>query len=253
MIIFSLSFSLNLLNLIFWSDMQKRLIILSGPSCVGKTPLLKALNRTHAEIDYGSLTLYTSRTSRPIEQDGIDFHFRNEKIIKSFPRDQYIIGPVRHLWQAIDLEEVKRIFNDKSLIILELYPTLRELFQSHPLVRELEGEFHVSSVFIAPFSEEELELVHKSMNYASLQETAASIMTPKLISRSMKQGKLMTPQEMKDIEIRTSRAYEEIQMAKDYDYLIINHDGEDSDHWHYTPPLGDAGQTLRRLVEIIQS
>lgn len=44
---------------------MKKLIVLSGPSGVGKTPLLKALRRVHPEIAFGTLTLYISRKPRP--------------------------------------------------------------------------------------------------------------------------------------------------------------------------------------------
>jgi hypothetical protein len=46
-------------------------------------------------------------------------------------------------------------------------------------------------------------------------------------------------------------AYEEMKMGEDYAHRIVNHDGEDSNNWRYTPPLGDAGATLRRFVDII--
>jgi guanylate kinase len=71
-----------------------------------------------------------------------------------------------------------------------------------------------------------------------------AIMTPKLIARSLQQGKLLTQAELVDINIRASRAFEEIQSASAYSDIIVNHDGEDSLNWLYTPPLGEAGKTL---------
>lgn len=50
-----------------------RLIILAGPSCVGKSPLAKALARLYPELSKAlqPLILYNSRDARPGEKDGI--------------------------------------------------------------------------------------------------------------------------------------------------------------------------------------
>ena len=90
--------------------MNKRLIILSGPSCVGKSPLIEALRRVHPHISFQMPVMYTSRPPRSIEQEGIDYYFRTEQEIRSFPSDRYIVGKTRTVWQAIDLEEIRKIF-----------------------------------------------------------------------------------------------------------------------------------------------
>ena len=59
-------------------DRPGRLVILSGPSCVGKSPLRMALARLYPELWSGleRLVLFNSRTPRPGERDGVDYHFR---------------------------------------------------------------------------------------------------------------------------------------------------------------------------------
>ena len=54
-----------------------RLVILSGPSCVGKTPLYRSLGRFHPELcgQLPKLVLFNSRDSRPGEADGVDYYF----------------------------------------------------------------------------------------------------------------------------------------------------------------------------------
>ena len=49
-----------------------RLVILSGPSCVGKGPLCAAPERLYPELaaSLRKLVLYISRASRPIEAVG---------------------------------------------------------------------------------------------------------------------------------------------------------------------------------------
>ena len=76
-------------------------------------------------------------------------------------------------------------------------------------------------------------------------------MLPKHIARMQQQGRLLTPEVMQDLHIRAARAYEEMQMGRSYTYRIVNHDNEDSGNWRYTPPIGEAGLTLKRFVEIL--
>ena len=90
------------------------------------------------------------------------------------------------------------------------------------------------------------------MGFASPEESVAAVMAPKLIARSLQQGKLITPAELEDIRIRVAKAYEEIQIGKSYSHLLVNHDNEDSIHWKFTPPIGEAGETLKKFVRIIQ-
>ncbi|MEN6319934.1 MAG: hypothetical protein ABFD82_14415 [Syntrophaceae bacterium] len=231
--------------------MKKRLIILSGPSCVGKSPLIKALKRVYPEISFEMPILYTSRAPRSIETEGIDYYFRSEDMIRSFPPDRYIIGQTRTVWQAIDIDQMREIFARHDLIIFEIYPTLEKLFQDHPLIRQSSAEFEVRTVFISPATEDEIASLQVNMGFSSPDKTVAAIMLPKLIGRMQQQGKLLTPEVMDDLQIRAARAYEEMKMGNNYTDWIINHDGEDSHNWRYTPPIGEAGATLRRFAEML--
>ena len=61
------------------------LIILSGPSCVGKSPLVKALAKFYPALlgTMKSFVLYNSRAPRTGEVDGVDYHFRTRAHIES--------------------------------------------------------------------------------------------------------------------------------------------------------------------------
>ena len=232
-------------------NMKKRIIILSGPSCVGKSPLINALKKVHPEVSFQMPILYTSRPPRSIETNGVDYYFRLEQDIRSYPPERFIVGQIRRIWQAIDLVEMQELFVHSSLIIAEIYPTLGKLFIDHPLIRKLAADFEVCTVFISPASEDEIRALQVNMGFASSGEAAAAIMLPKLICRTQQQGKLLTPDVLEDLEMRASMAYEEMKMGENYTHHIVNHDGEDSNNWRYTPPMGDAGVTLRRFVDII--
>ena len=57
-----------------------KMIVLSGPSCIGKSPLDRALKKFFPELrnSWQSLVLYNSRDPRPGELDGEDYHFMNQ-------------------------------------------------------------------------------------------------------------------------------------------------------------------------------
>jgi guanylate kinase len=86
-----------------------RLVILSGPSCVGKTPLARALGKFYPEL-YGKLhklVLLNSRRPRPGEVDGVDYHFRPRNQIESLrSQERYAVLEVRSDVQALDVEDL---------------------------------------------------------------------------------------------------------------------------------------------------
>ena len=194
---------------------------------------------------------YTSRQPRTIEQEGVDYYFRSEREVRSLPPDRYLVAKTRTVWQGIDLEETQRMFARHDLIIMEVYPTIGTFFLEHPRISQLADEFEVQTVFISPATEEEIQAIQSRMGFPTPNEATAAIMLPKHIARMQQQGRLLTPEVMQDLHIRAASAYEEMQMGCSYTYRIVNHDNEDSNNWRYTPPIGEAGLTLKRFVEIL--
>ncbi|OPZ73288.1 MAG: Guanylate kinase [bacterium ADurb.Bin478] len=232
--------------------MVKQLVILSGPSCAGKTPLLKAVRRLRPDLAMAMPVLYTSRPPRPGEQEGVDYYYRSKEEICALPATRYLVGQVRVIWQAVDLQQIAALFEKESLIVLEIYPTLGRLFLDHPAVQQASAAFRLRTVFLCPVLEEEIQAVQGHMGYESPQQATSAIMLPKLIRRSQQQGKVLSSAEVNDLQTRANRAYDEIQMAKNYQEILVNHDGEDSPHWGYSPPLGEAGRTVARFIKILE-
>ncbi|MGQ9630879.1 MAG: hypothetical protein ACUVXI_11315 [bacterium] len=231
--------------------MRKKLVILSGPSCVGKSPLLRALRRVHPEIEFGRITLYTSRSPRPGERDGVDYHFRSAEFIQGLPRDRYLVGKTRNIVQAVDLQEIEGLWERWNLIIGDLFYTLGRGLISHPRVRDAPYEIEVKTVFLSPLSEDEITALVKHSPQLSPRDVVARVMLRKLLRRALQQNHSLTLEALEDINVRAASAYEEMTGAKDYTDIIVNHDGEESDNWLYTPPIGEAGKTLEAFVEII--
>lgn len=223
--------------------MSGRLVILSGPSCVGKGPLLDALRRCRPDLPFAQPTLYTSRDPRPGEQDGVEFHFRAAEQIRALDPEQHHVFAMRNQWRAIDLTELHRLLTAQERVILELHPR-----QLEPLRCRLAG-VETITVLLQPLSPAEAEDLARAAGTGAA-EAVAEVMRVKQIDRALRQGKLLTAAELADIAVRAAAAWAEMQPAG-FDQVLVCHDHEGSDHWRFTPPIGDAGATVRAVAALL--
>ena len=134
-----------------------RLVILSGPSCVGKSPLAKALRQFFPDLHkkLQPLILYNSRSPRPGEKNDEDYHFRRREEIEKFrDKDNYIVMDVRGDLQAFDIKELNELLA-KGDLFFEGNPFIGETLLSHPKL----SKFKRLSMFVSPLSREELRLL----------------------------------------------------------------------------------------------
>jgi guanylate kinase len=60
-------------------------------------------------------------------------------------------------------------------------------------------------------------------------------------------------QDLENIEVRAGSAFRELKMAHEFDVVLPNHDGEDSDNWDaFYYPLGDARVALDAFGALLQ-
>jgi guanylate kinase len=228
-----------------------RLVILSGPSCVGKSPLHKALGRFYPELSarLHKLVLYNSRSPRPGEIDGKDYHFRTrDQVEKLRSVKQYVVLEVRADLQALDLEELGELLN-KGDVFFEGNPFVGRALQTNPQISGVQR----LSVFISPLSKDEIVFLKSPERNASLPDLLTDIMRRKLLRRTTRQKMHLSLKDLEDIEKRASSAYRELQEAWHFDRVIANHDGEDSDNWEaFYYPIGDARKTLEAFAALLQ-
>ena len=138
------------------ADGPGRLIILSGPSCVGKSPLRTALATFYPErwARLHTLVLFNSRAPRPGERDGVDYHFRSRTDIEDLrSQGHYAVLEVRGDLQALDLEELKTLLG-RGDAFFEGNPFVGRLLQTHPLLADVDQ----LSIFLSPLSKAEIEI-----------------------------------------------------------------------------------------------
>ena len=231
--------------------MPGRLIILSGPSCVGKSPLDRALKKFYPELreTLQFLVLYNDRDIRPGEADSIDYYFRDREFVKSLKKeDKYVVLDVRGDLQALDLEELSGKL-DKGDVFFEGNPFVGGILLSHPKLQKV----NKLSVFMSPVSKEEILLLKSPEKNISLPDLITDIMRRKLHRRTKKQKKELSRKDFENMERRASSAYRELKEAFLFDYVIPNHDGEDSENWEtFYYPIGDAHKVLEAFVSLLK-
>ena len=227
-----------------------RLVILSGPSCVGKSPLAKALARFHPDLSakLQPIVLFNSRSPRPGERDGKDYHFRTREQIQSLrDRERHVVMDVRGDLQALDLEDLSTLLTTGDAFF-EGNPFIGRTLQTHP---KLQGVKRLS-VFLSPLSREEV-LFLRDQAHVSLPELVADVMRRKLVRRLQRQKTYLSLKDLDEIERRAGSAYRELQEAHHFEYVIPNHDGEDNDNWEaFYYPLGEARRAFLAIVALLR-
>jgi guanylate kinase len=228
-----------------------RLIILSGPSCVGKGPMVKALGRMYPGVaaPLEPIVLYNSRSPRPGEVDGRDYHFRTRDEMESlFSREGYLAMDVRGDLMAVDLEAVRAkaaegeaFYEGNPLVAAEL------------LGMDLPEGVRRLAVFVSPLSKGEIEEMKAPERHVSLSGLVADVMRRKLLRRTRRQKGELALTDLEEVERRCGSAYREMQTAWRYDAVIVNHDGEDSENWDaFAWPVGDARNAVHALAALLE-
>lgn len=232
-------------------DESGRLVILSGPSCVGKSPLYKSLGKFYPELrnQFHRLVLVNSRDPRPGEIDGVDYHFRTRAQVEGLRADsRYAVLEVRTDLQALNVEELESLLQRGSAFF-EGNPYVARTLQVHPRLANLNR----LSIFLSPLSKEEITYLKEPERNVSLEELLTDIMRRKLLRRTRQQKGELSAADLENVETRASSAYRELQGAWQFQYVIPNHDGEDSDNWEaFYYPIGDARKTLNTFVGLLQ-
>jgi guanylate kinase len=228
-----------------------RLVLLIGPSCAGKTPLYKCLGKFYPELRerLQKLVMTNSRSPRPGEIDGVDFHFRTRSHVENLKNDpRYAVLPVHHDLQALDVQELESLL-ERGDAFYEGNSSVGRTLLTHPRLAQVPR----LSVFLSPLSKEEILHFKAPDRNVSLHDLVTDIQRRKLLRRTTRQKTNLSLKDLEDIEKRASDAYPELQDAWRFDHVIPNHDGEDSDNWEaFYYPIGDARKTLATFAALLK-
>jgi guanylate kinase len=218
---------------------------------VGKSPLKKALGRFYPELSstLRKLVLFNSRAPRPGELDGVDYHFRTRSQVEGLKADsRYAVLEVRGDMQALDVNEL-RVLLQQTDVFFEGNPFIGRLLLTHPLLADVRR----LSIFLSPLSKDEIAYLKAPERHNSLQDFVTDVMRRKLLRRARHQKGEPSLKDLENIETRASSAYAEMKEAWRFEYVISNHDGEDSDNWEaFYYPIGDARKALDAVAALIE-
>ena len=210
-----------------------KLIVISGPSGVGKGPMIHTLfaYANANEISIKKHVLYTNRPKRRGEIDGITYHFVDMKTLKekealaqkktleqqetSNP-ENFVTFPVHEQLQGICVKTLKDELATNEWVLLEIY------YKLTPFIKTLceEQNMIMKSVFIKPLSDEDYDAIGCA-NDSERKCVTQAVMLTKLINRA-------TEKTYQNALNRAKSAFVEIEKHKGYDYDLVNHYGEDN-------------------------
>lgn len=226
-----------------------RLVLLSGPSGAGKSPLVKALARRYPErfTRFAPIVGYTSRSARPGEREGEDYHFRSrEEILRLKDYDDFVVERVRGDVQAVDVGAVVRCL-EQTDVLYEGNVFIAERLLDHPRLAGAE----VVSIFLAPLSRVELRQIEAAG--AGVETVIVELMRRKLLRRLRAQKQEVGLPDLEDVEERAQSAPRELARAGRFQHVVVCHDGEDSEDWDAFPiPLGEARLAVEDVAAIIE-
>lgn len=193
------------------------IIVISGPSGVGKDAIIKRLQEVREGIHF--VVTATSRAKRPGEVDGKDYYFvTKEKFLSMIERDELLeYALVYGEYKGIPKQQI-RDFMAKGFDIV-----LRVDIQGAATLKSILGN---SAIFIFLVAENEAKLVER------------------LVDRKTETSDMLL--------VRIATAREEVKHMVDFDYVVVNAEGKLDSAVHLVESIIDAekAKVRQRTVRI---
>jgi guanylate kinase len=161
-----------------------------------------------------------------------------------------VVFPVRSDLQALSLAELDSAIKQPGPGFLEVFYTAVAELKGNPRFQGVD----VKTVFLSPLTEDELSEIRYRVSQErapSVEEVVTALMREKLINRTIREKGALPANDLPNIEERARSAIEEMRSAHLYDYVLPNHDGEDSPNWGASMAFGDAARTLGSFTQIM--
>jgi guanylate kinase len=168
------------------------LVIISGPSGVGKDTIIDALKARHHDPDYHYVVTCTTRARRPGEVNGVDYHFLDREAFgRQRAEGEFLeASQVHENWYGTPRRQVREALAEGRDVILKID------VQGAAIVKgKVPGAL---LIFIVPPSLEDL--------FQRLRTRATETAD--------------------ELEVRQRNAAIELARADDYDYVVTNETGQ---------------------------
>jgi guanylate kinase len=166
------------------------LIVLSGPSGVGKDTILSRMEKSAYPIEF--ITTLTTRSQRAREKDKVDYHFISEEGFQEMIKNKKLLewANVYGNWYGVPKAPVKRALDEGRDVIVKVD------IQGAATIKKVLPQ--AVFIFVAPSSREDLE------KRLSQRHTESPI----------------------DLALRLKTAEEEMKKLPLFDYIVVNRQAE---------------------------
>ena len=225
--------------------MSRRLIAVSGPSGVGKGPIIEWTKKAYPNLCQVKVRKEKTERYKGTEDD-LGFNGKE---------GEFYSFDCRGTEQRIYLNEIIKAIDNNEIVLLEMYykafdflKQVKELYE--PVSQFTSINFDITSVFISPLDMTDIENLSKQDK--RLEDYLPDLMLDSLIKRAERDGKSFTHSLLRELEMRAEDSVNEIKFAHNYRQIIPNHSYESDSRWKFPILVGEPLRVVKSLKEIIE-
>jgi len=242
---------------------NKRLVVVSGPSGVGKGLIIEWLLKIYYPNLYKKLhpeenisfnpEIYNSRNVKKlgivkVRKTKTERHKENEDNL-GFDgcNGNYYSLNCRGTEQRIYLDELDEAIENNDAVLLETYYKAFDFLKNR-----YENSIDFASTFISPLNAEETKEITEQGK--RIEDYLPDLMLDSLIKRAERDGKAFTRTLTRELEKRAEDSVNEIEFAqKNYRQTLPNHCYESDSRWRFPFLIGEPIKVVKSLFEIVET
>jgi len=217
--------------------MNKRLIVISGPSGVGKGPIIEWTKKLYVP-KLCQVNVRKTKTER---------HKGNEDDLGFDGNDgRYYQFDCRGVEQRIYLDELDSAIEKYDVVLLEAYYQTLDFLKNR-----YDASINLASTFISPLDVGEIrELTEQGK---SIENYLPELMLDSLVRRAERDGKAFTRTLNRELEQRAEDSVNEMEFAYNYRQVIPNHCYESDSRWKFPILIGEPRRVVISLRDIVNT
>ena len=216
---------------------NKRLVIISGPSGVGKGPIVGWTKKLYIP-DLCQVKVRKTKTERHKGTED-DLSFEGDS-------GNYHSFDCRGTEQRIYLDELDSALEKYGAVLLETYYKALDFLKD-----KYANSVDFASTFVSPLDKREIaELIEQGKR---LENYLPDLMLDSLIKRAERDGKAFTKTLVKELELRAEDSVNEMVFAYNYRNVIPNHCHESDSRWRFPILIGEPRKVVSSLNDIVKT